>query len=232
MKIHDVNQGSVEWLNLRAGIPTASEFDALLTPEFAIRNGEMAKTYLSKKLSEWWQGAPLMEYNTLDMELGQVLEESAKPSFTIETGIEIRNVGFVTTDDGTAGCSPDALIGDTSGIEIKCPRIETHVGYLLKDELPKAYAAQVHGSMFVTGRAEWHFYSYRRRLPSLHLLIERDDKIQEAIAEALAAFNEKLEAGKKILCEKNGGPPKRPKLAESTYPPGPTFPIKFVGITP
>ena len=70
------------------------------------------------------------------MEQGQFLEEKAKPAFTIETGIQIENVAFITTDDGLFGCSPDAMIACESGVEIKCPRLETHVGYLLDGVLP------------------------------------------------------------------------------------------------
>jgi hypothetical protein len=209
LKIHDVAQGSQEWLNLRAGVPTASEFDALVSPTFEIRKGDMPRTYLHKKLAEWWQGGPLLEFNSFDMDQGQILEESAKPNFTVETDIEIRNVGFVTTDDGKIGCSPDGLIGENSGVEIKCPKIETHVGYLLTGVLPKQYGAQVHGSMFVTGANSWRFYSYRRRMPSLNLLIERDDKAQEALKEALEMFLAAFEIGQKRLCEINGGPPVR-----------------------
>ena len=55
MKVHDVSQGSLEWLQLRAGVPTASEFDSLVSPTWEIRKGDMPRTYLHKKLAEWWQ---------------------------------------------------------------------------------------------------------------------------------------------------------------------------------
>ena len=32
MIIHEVEQGSGDWLKLRLGIPTASEFDKIITP--------------------------------------------------------------------------------------------------------------------------------------------------------------------------------------------------------
>ena len=49
-------QGSIEWMQARAGIPTASEFDNLVTPKWEVRTGQMPKTYLARKLAEWWQG--------------------------------------------------------------------------------------------------------------------------------------------------------------------------------
>ena len=224
MKIHHVQQGSLEWAMLRCGIPTASEFGNLVTPDFKIRTGEMPKTFLNKKLAEKWQGAPLDCYQSHDMELGTIQEEEAIPYFTLETGIDVERVGFVTSDDGRVGCSPDGLLPD-SGIEIKCPRIETHVGYLLASELPKDYAAQVHGSMFVTGRTTWRFMSYRRRLPALMLTIERDEKIQATIRTALEIFNGAFDDAWALLCEKNGGPPRRSEHQTETK-------TKFVSETP
>lgn len=206
MKILDVEQGSVEWMQARAGIPTASEFDQLVTPEFKVRTGDMPKSYLAKKLAEAWLGGPLLGFNVFDADQGQILEGEALPWYELEYGQEVQRVGLITTDDGRVGCSPDGLIKG-AGLEIKCPRPETHTGYLLKGVLPKDYAAQVHGSMYVTGFHSWQFLSYRRRFPALLLTIERDDTIQKAIGEALTEFLAQFDSGWQKLCEINGGPP-------------------------
>jgi len=214
MIVHrDFQQGSVEWTQIRAGIPTASEFDNILTPEFKIRTGQMPQTYLAKKLSEAWLGGSLAEFTTFDVEQGRILEDEAIPWYELNFDEPVERVGFITTDDKKAGCSPDGLISD-GGIEIKCPAVHTHVGYLLAGELPKDYACQVHGSMWVTGAPWWKFCSYRRRLPPLVLTIFRDDDIQKKIADALAGFLERFDAGWKRLVEMNGGrEPARPKLS-------------------
>lgn len=218
MIIHPEPQGSVEWLLKRAGLPTASEFDQLVTPDFKIRTGETPRTYLAKKVSERWQGGPLVEFNTFDMEQGNILENEAKPWYALEYNQEIQSVGLITTDDGRIGCSPDGLIGADSGIEIKCPQVYTHVRYLLNGGLPKEYAAQVHGSMFVTGRSEWKFVSYRRRFPALVLTVERDEKIQSVIRDALEVFLSSLDLAWKHLCALNGGPPKNSTPISNTVP--------------
>lgn len=208
MIIHPEPQGSVEWLLKRAGLPTASEFDQLVTPDFKIRTGEMPRSYLAKKVAEKWQGGPLVEFNTFDMEQGSILENEAKPWYALEYGQEIQSVGLITTDDGRIGCSPDGLIGEDSGIEIKCPQVHTHVRYLMGCGLPKEYAAQVHGSMFVTGRSEWKFVSYRRRFPALVVTVKRDERIQAIIKEALETFCFDFDLTWNYLCDLNGGPPK------------------------
>lgn len=200
-------QGSEDWAIARSGIPTASEFSNLVTPEFEIRKGQMPTTYLAEKVAEAWQGGPLLKFNTVDMDLGRLLEGEAIPWFEIAFEKKIERVGLCTTDDGRIGCSPDGLIGEDSGIEIKCPRVDTQVGYLLDGGVPKAYAAQVQGAMFVTGRPQWTFMSYCRHFPVLVLKVERDEAAQEAIAEALELFLSRFDRAMARLIEINGGPP-------------------------
>ena len=218
MKIHtEFAQNSLEWLAARAGIVTASEFGNILTPKFEIRKGQMPETYLARKLAEKWVG-PLPGFNSLDMEFGKILEAEAKPFYTLQFSEEIQSVALITSDDGKVGCSPDGLIGEDGGIEIKCPEPQNHVKYLMAGNLPDDYAAQVHGCMFVTGRKWWRFMSYRRNFPPFVTTIERDDGIQSAIADALEIFIPKLDAAYNRLCEMNGGPPKRIAAPQSTPP--------------
>jgi hypothetical protein len=217
MKIRtDIEQNSLEWLQARSGIPTASEFDNLVTPEFKIRTGQTPATYLNKKLAEAWQGGPLPQFQGIDMEFGHIREEEAVPWFELEYGVQVQRVALVTTDDGRIGCSPDGLIGDAGGLEVKCPAAHTQVEYILAGTLPKDYAAQVHGSLFVTGRAWWKFLSYRRGFPPLVLEVERDDAIRQVLADALGQFLERFDKGMARLCELNGGLPHRKRDAKLT----------------
>ena len=211
MKTIKCEQNSLEWLTLRAGIPTASEFDAIISPTWEIRKGQKPQSYLARKLAEKWIGGPVADFQTLDMELGKIQEDEAIPAFTFLTGIPVTRVGLVTTDDGRVGCSPDGLLPDGCGLEIKCPSITTHVGYLLRGELPKEYAAQVYGSLYVTGFHQWKFMSYHRKLPPLILTIERDEQINALINEALEKFIERFDSEWSRLVELNGGEPKRPE---------------------
>ncbi len=209
MKLHDVEQGSMEWLMLRAGIPTASELDALVTPKFKVKTGQGPATYLAAKVAEAWQGGPLPSFQGFDMEQGEILESEARAWLEFNGDVEIRKVGFITTDDGRVGCSPDGLLGEDCGLELKCPAAHTHTRYLLDGALPEEYAHQVHGSMFVTGFARWKFVSYRRGFPALVLTIERDEEKIAVIAEALTEFQARFDEAMERMIEINGGPPPR-----------------------
>lgn len=204
MKIFtDVQQGSVQWLQLHVGVPTASEFRQILTDELEPRTGEMPKTYLAKKLAEKWRNAPLPGFSSHSVEQGTIREEEARPWYELTHGIDVQQVGFVLADDGRCGCSPDGLIGDDSGLEIKCPEAQTHVKYLLNGGLPKEYAPQVYGSLFVTGRKEWRFLSYHRGFPALELTIKRDEAIMDRIGKTLAKFYKDFDAALAALNERN-----------------------------
>jgi hypothetical protein len=225
MKIVDVQQGSLEWMVARAGVVTASEFDNIVKSNFDPRDGQMPKTYLAQKVAEKWLGGPLPGFSSFDMEQGQFLETEARPFFTCETGLQTTSVGLITTDDGMIGCSPDALIGEESGVEIKCPAPQTHVSYLLANRLPPEYAPQVHGSMFVTGRPHWYFLSYRRNFPPMILKIERDENIMIKLRYALDSFLERYAEAYQEICDLNGGPPRRYKVSQPQ--PKPEAPLPF-----
>lgn len=194
MIVHDCKQGSPEWLKLRLGIPTASEFDALVSPEWKIRTGQGPQTYLIRKLCEKVLGFAQDDGSSFAMNQGSIIEGEALPYLAFVHDIKAERVGFCTTDDGRIGCSPDGLVGEEGGVEIKCPQPEQHLGYLLAGEVPKQYLAQVHGSMFVTGRKWWWFMSYSRQFPPLILRVERDEKIQDAFRGAFKTFFQQYDA--------------------------------------
>jgi len=207
MKTHNVEQGGLAWLKLRAQYPTASEFGQLVTPKTLKPSAQM-HAYIARKIAEKWMGKPVETYSGGAMEQGSVLEEEARPWYALETGATIETPGFITHDDDTAGCSPDALArqGEQAwGVEIKCPEPQTHVAYLLAGVLPDQYRLQVQGSMLVTEMERWDFLSYCRGFPALLVTVERDKEVCTALVDALAEFQVGFQVGWKQLVEANGG---------------------------
>lgn len=196
MTIHDVEQNTDAWFRLRAGKVTASEVDALISPEFEIRTGKGVKTYLYQKLGEAYRpgGKPTGGFTSWATEQGQELEDEARKLFAFESDDRLIDAGFCEHDDHRCGCSPDTLLGEDGGAEIKCPERTNHVRYLIEGVLPKDYAAQLHFSMYVTGRKWWKFVSHHRGFPMFVLTVQRDEEICATIAKALAGFYEKFDA--------------------------------------
>lgn len=205
MKILTMKQGSPDWFKARMGLPTASEFDRLITPLGKLRTGDGPQTFLVEKLAERWTGKPQSDYYSRPMENGTIRQDHAIGWLAFEHNIDIKEVGFILSDDGRYGCSPDGLLLPQSGVEVKCPILKTQIGWLLDGELPKEHTAQVQGSMLVTGAKVWKFLAYSEEAPNLLLDVERDDKFCDTLAEGLAAFCERLDAAYKRLVELNGG---------------------------
>ncbi len=197
MKIIDCKQHSTEWTQARLGVVTASEVDALVTPLWKVRAGEGVETYLYRKLSEkllGWSPADLSGGGTWAMDQGNVVETIARPWYAFEYNCDIQTPGFIVSDDGKIGCSPDGLVGDDCGLEIKAPQPPTHLKYLIANEVPKDYLPQIHFSMLVTGRPRWMFVSYSRQFPPLVIEVKRDEKIIGALNDALESFFERFDA--------------------------------------
>ena len=193
MKTLAMKQGSGEWLAARLGVVTASEADALLTPAFKLRDGAGVETYLYKKLAEKLLGYSPDSANTLAMENGSVVETIARPWFAFTYDVDVATPGFCVSDDGRIGCSPDGMLPDGSGLEIKSPMGANHLRYLVKNEVPADYRVQVAFSLYVTNAPHWNFVSFHRSLPALVVKVERDPKADAAIKMALEIFFEKFD---------------------------------------
>ena len=198
----NMQQGSAEWDEARLGVVTASAIGEVITP---------AKLELSKQrfklmhrlLAEWACGYREESFQGTDWtERGKHYEPEARAAFHLATGLEAQEVGFVyRNSDRLAGCSPDWLVGEDAGGEVKCPMASTHIGYLLAGGVPPQYKPQIQFSMWVTGRPAWWFVSYHPDLPIHMQRVEVDDDWQSAIdthvphfLTEMLAYREQLEA--------------------------------------
>jgi len=154
-----LEQRTEEWHAARRGRITASSVGAILgNAPYATRDDVMRRM-----VREWVGAEPEFEGN-IATEYGTRNEVGALTEYMMETGNAVEAVGFITCEDW-AGCSPDGLIGDGGGLEIKCP-----FG-MRKDEAPAFksladqphYYDQIQFSMWVTDRSWWHFYQWSPR---------------------------------------------------------------------
>ena len=177
-------QGSLEWFKCRAGIPTGSEFHRIITPS----KGEYAKGadgYAYELVSEsvgWYRsfkGSP-------DTERGHRLEKEALRWLRMHHGITTRPIGFLLSDCGRYGCSPDALTDQGEPVEVKCPGEPVISKWFIEKTLPEDHKVQCHAEMLLTGASVCHFVAYTENpiLPSIYHRVERDeftDKLQSAL---------------------------------------------------
>lgn len=192
----DCEQGSPEWRAARLGLPTASCFDQIITPTG--KPSKSANAYLAKLLAERMTGEPQDTYVSREMQRGLDLEPDARAAYEFETDSTIKPGGIVYLDEKRlVAASPDGLLGDVGGLEIKCPNPSTLVGWILDGQVPSEYRPQVQGNLWVTGRAWWEFYGYGAR--TFRLRVVRDEAYIEQLAGAVLAFSLGLEAEAKRL---------------------------------
>lgn len=188
----DLEQGSEEWFAVRAGLPTASEFKTVRANGKGGSESVTRAKYMRQLAGEILTGEPAPAgYSNDHMLRGQEQEDDARRLFSLITDYEPIRVGFVR--EGRAGCSPDSLIGEDAGLEIKCAIPAVQIERLQLGRLPPEHVAQVQGSLWVTGRQRWHFVSYCPRLPPLIVRVERDEAYIEQLARDVEAFNQELD---------------------------------------
>ena len=199
---YDLMQGSDAWLDARLGIPTASEFDRIVTPK-KLDLSSAAQKYMHVKLAEWMYGAPLVGPDSPDGgydvgahgwgRRGKDLEAEAVRYYEMERDVETSAVGLVLTDDGTIGASPDRLVGGDGLLEQKCPAFETHVGYMLDpSSLVAEYRLQVQGQLWVCEREWCDMQSYYPGFPSVIARVQRDEKVIAALVQHVTSFVETM----------------------------------------
>lgn len=191
----DVVQGTDAWHKARTGIPTASHFAKLITPKTLKLSAEADK-YENRLVAERLTGNPSEDFKgDYWIERGKELEADAV-AFLETLGLEVRHCGFLLNDKRTFGASPDGIIiGQDRGLELKCPKQETHVGYLLNPlGAYEDYKAQVQGGLFVSGFSSWEVVSYHPDLPPARYIAEPDTDYQFALAAALEQMEKNIVA--------------------------------------
>jgi len=199
----DAPQGSEAWRQDRVGKITSSEMEVLLVNgrcSFGDGFGKGAETYFYSRLAEKLTGKPRPEVETAATEWGHAYEPSAVAVYEALTGCECREVGFIDhpTEPGIGG-SPDRLIGDDGGLEVKCPyNPGIHLQYLFADVLPKEHVCQVQSNLWITGRKWWDFVSYYPfshdvNLSLFRVGVQRDEEYIKKLAARAVAFRDRLE---------------------------------------
>lgn len=156
MQIHkDIIQGTPEWHAIRKGKMTASHAQEIGN------NGKGLETYIFQILAAEYSSGEVEFYSNKNMERGTELEDAARSMYELETGATVDQVGFILHND-FVGCSPDGLIGNDGGIEIKCHDDVSHFKMLVNGskEIDSKYLWQIQMNLLITGRQWWDYVAY------------------------------------------------------------------------
>ncbi|NHK29155.1 YqaJ viral recombinase family protein [Parvularcula flava] len=200
-----MEQRTEEWFSARAGKFTASRAGDLMNRN---KNGSLPKAYhdlLTTLAVERLTGKCAPTFESAAMRHGNETESEAREAYSFDMGVSVEELAFQAHPDlANVSCSPDGLVGDLGLVEIKCPYSPTkHFEALREDAHAEEYKWQVQHQLLCFPDRQWvDLVSYDNRFPA-HLQlaikrIERDDKMQadlvEAIAIADAAIDEMIAA--------------------------------------
>ena len=203
MIVETFDQYSTDWFDAHSERPGASNFDKIITSKGNPTSGKTREQYLNKLAGQRVWGIYEETYQNDAMRRGIELEPEAREAYELITGRTVLQVGLCYRDeDKRYLCSPDGLLGNNGGFEIKCPNLATHTGYLRKNKLPTQYFQQVQGSLFITGRSFWDFMSYYPGATSFIVTVEPDLEFHKKLDKALENFCDELDQATKFLREK------------------------------
>ena len=162
-------QGDDLWCAARVGRITGSNIDALLAPPTtrqSTRKGVVCPAgtealekadYRQKLTVERIYGRAVNNVTTQYMKDGSDREPFARMIYEAEMQMPVELVGFALHPEWDwFGCSPDGLVGEAGGIELKCPAEMTHDAYAANiDLLVEEYKGQCLGCLICFPEREW-----------------------------------------------------------------------------
>lgn len=199
LTIFECEQNTPEWLQARLGIPTASAFDNIVSPDGSPITGRGGKgdsktrrTYMMKLIGELITGEPKYEYENDHMRRGHVVEPEARDWYMFQTDTVAQKVGFVRNDLIGCGCSPDSLISSDGSLEIKSKLPHLQAEIILSGEVPREHNPQLQGQLWIMERDWVDFVSYCPKMPPFLKRVYRDDAFINSLAGAVMAFQLEL----------------------------------------
>ena len=175
MKIHNLEQQSKEWFDCRKGHLTASHAQAIGN------SGKGLDTYVLELMSEYYSSGEKEHYTNKHTERGNELEPIARDIYEIETGNKVDEVGFCEMSE-FIGCSPDGLVEEDGGIEIKSIDDKGYFDLLINESIDSSYLWQIQMNLLVTERKWWDFVAYNPNFEkSIYIkrIYPNDEKIEK-----------------------------------------------------
>lgn len=194
IKYHDdMEQGSDEWHAARCGLITASEVKLILTPTLKVAANDKTRAHMWELLAQRISGYVEPSYIGDAMLRGWTDEIIARDLYT-EHHAPVTETGFVTNDKWgfTLGYSPDGQVANPGLIECKSRVQKYQIQTIVEDKVPSEYMMQLQTGLLVTEREWIDFISYSGGLPMYVKRVYPDAEIQDAIIDAVTAFETKL----------------------------------------
>lgn len=186
-------QGSDAWLEARKGCITGSRFKDARDKLKSGLPSKAALGYAHDVARERCGGKASSVFVNAAMKFGTEQEPLARVAYEALTGNLVEEVGFITSDCGLYGLSPDGLIGDDGVLEIKTMVSSDTLFTAVADGDISAYLDQCNGYLWMLGRQWVDLVLWAPDLEPLGLQmtirrITRDEEVIQSLEDDLMAF--------------------------------------------
>lgn len=200
------NQRTDEWFKSRMGRFSCSQLHRLMTEPKSKSDKESGKlsdgaiTYVMECIAEKLTGKSAKDdFTSKYTDWGVLHEPIAIGIYEEVFGCKVTQSGYIPYGENFGG-SPDGLIDDAGGVEIKCPyTITAHLVHSLTTDLKADYKEcywQIIGYMIITGREWFDFVSYHPEYPGKYqfkrIRLERSEVLAD-IEQAEYKINQSTE---------------------------------------
>jgi len=189
-------QDTDEWILERIGLPTASDFEKIIT-----MTGKPSKTqqaYALELAGEIITGRPALRFVTAKMKRAKEREPIARMTYEAIFDVEVMQTGICYKDEFKKyGYSPDGLVGGIDGegnLEIKDAEPHIQLMRILEGWPSYEHYQQIQGGLFITERKWCDLMSYCEGIEPLVIRFFRDEPFIEALEKELDEFCFKLYA--------------------------------------
>lgn len=190
MIIHNLEQKSEEWFNVRKFKMTGSHAQTIATA------GKGLETYIYEILSSAYAVGGEESYTNENIKRGNLLEPEARDAFSFLTGKEVEEIGFMEYNE-YVGSSPDGIIPAENGmIEIKCHNNVKHFLFILngEKEIESKYMWQMQMNMLIGGFSHCYYIAYNPNYTEslLYYRIEADEEKHKQLLEGFKKGEEMI----------------------------------------
>jgi hypothetical protein len=197
MVIHNVEQWTEEWFEVRKMKMTASHATAIGNAK------KWLETYIIGMMAEYYSTWERDEIQNRHIDRWNEVEPLARSMYELENDCIIREVWFCEMSE-YVWCSPDGLVWDDWGIEIKCMNDVKHLKLLLDwiDWIDPWHIRQIQMCLLVTWRKWRDYVAFNPNLK--HSMIVHRISPDEEKHEQLRKWFELWEQQIKSIIEKLG----------------------------
>ena len=195
-------QGTNEWLEERAGIPTASRFGDVMA--VSKRDGKPLKarqTYMYQLAAERLRG-PWPSFSSAAIQRGHDLEDYVRNLYAARANVPVTTAPFVKAECGLYGASPDGFVGTDGLVEIKTTAPHIYLVDLLdsREQVPEKFYWQMVGQCLVTGRPWCDLVQFCDEMELLRIIhLQPSDEELKKLHEQLLIFVAEVDAATDML---------------------------------